>query len=413
MPLCINGMPNKRMKILQINKFFWSKGGSETYYFELMKLLEQAGHTVIPFSMQDKRNQTSRYEKFFVPHIDFQSTEVGLKQAVQFLYSKEACQRLEALILEERPDLAHVHNIAHQLTPAILPILKKHRIPVVQTLHDYQLICPNYKLYTQGSVCERCFKHKYYNAALHKCLKDSAAGGALGAIELTLHRLILRSYDKVDIFICPSRFLFDRLVAWGIPEQKLRYVPNFVSPVDMPSVGIKEQTGGAFLFVGRLMKEKGIDLFFEAARALPEIEFAVAGQAKTPEQTAVYAAQAQALPNLTWHGHISDKAELRKLMAQAKAVVVPSEWYENAPLTVLEALAAGTWVITSLRGGLPELIQSGKNGMVFEPGSVQGLIEAIQLIAAKPGKPEVSLDQKFLPQTHLAQIQAVYQELKS
>lgn len=409
---CIDSTPNRPMKILQINKFFWNKGGSETYYFSLIKLLERAGHTVIPFSMQDERNQPSPFEKYFVPQVDFQSPTGGLKKAVQFLYSKEARVRLEALILKEKPDLAHAHNIAHQLTPAILPILKKHGIPVVQTLHDYQLICPNYKLYTQGSVCERCFKHKYYNAALHKCLKNSAAGGALGAIELTLHRLILRSYDKVDLFICPSQFLYDRLVAWGIPEQKLRYIPNFVELSARQPAGPFASRQG-FLFAGRLMKEKGIDLFLAAARALPKIEFDIAGQAETTEETARYAAQAKALPNVRWHGHIQDKAKLNSLMAQVKAVVVPSEWYENAPLTVLEALAANTWVIASNRGGLPELIQSGKNGMVFEPGSLQGLVEAIQQVAAKPGKPETTINGQFLPQAHVSQIQAVYQQLKS
>lgn len=400
------------MKIVHINKFFWKKGGSETYYFGLTKLLEQAGHTVIPFSMQDERNEPSSYASYFVPHVNFQSPEVGVKQAVQFLYSKEAQQRLEALILKEKPDIAHVHNIAHQLTPAILPVLKKHGIPVVQTLHDYQLICPNYKLYTQGSVCERCFKHKYYNAALHKCLKDSVAGGALGAVELTLHRLILRSYDKVDTFICPSQFLYDRLVAWGIPEVKLRYIPNFVDPVIQSHVAQTAGQKDKFLFVGRLMKEKGVDLFFEAARSLPHIRFAIAGQAETPEQTAVYAKQAEALPNMTWYGHIQDKAKLNSVMIQAKAVVVPSEWYENAPLTVLEALAAHTWVIASDRGGLPELIQSGKNGMVFEPGSLSALVEAIQHTAVKPGKPEMGLDPKFLPDAHVKQIESVYKELR-
>lgn len=399
------------MNILQINKFFWNKGGSETYYFGLMELLQQAGYRVIPFSMQDKRNQPSPYAKYFVPHVDFQSPESRFKQAVHFLYSTKAKERLDALILNEKPDVAHAHNIAHQLTPAILPVLKKHGIPVVQTLHDYQLICPNYKLYTQGAVCERCFKHKYYNAAMHKCLKDSVGGGALGAIELTLHRLILRSYDKVDIFICPSHFLFDRLVAWGIPKQKLRYIPNFVDSPAAQASRVEVSPKESFLFAGRLMKEKGVDLFLEAARRLPEYQFALAGQAETPQQTAAYEAKAKALPNMTWYGHVSDQGDLRRLMSQAKAVVVPSEWYENAPLTVLEALAARTWVIASNLGGLPELIQAGKNGMVFESGSVPALVEAIRQVAVISGKPNSPLDQRFSPQAHLAEIQSIYQGL--
>lgn len=395
------------MNILQVNKFFWNKGGSETYYFMLSEWLQKQGHQVIPFSMQHHLNHPTPYSKFFVSQVDFQNSKPSLKKAVQFVYSAEAKTRIQALVDQAKPDIAHLHNISHQLTPAIIPALRAKGVPVVQTLHDYQLICPNYKLYTQGQVCERCFKHKYVNAALHACLKNSSTAGTLAAIEMTLHKLVLRSYDKVDIFICPSQFLFDRLVAWGIPQQKLRYIPHAVEPrpkIDLPK-------NGSYLFVGRLSQEKGIHSFIQAAQALPDIQFAIAGQAETEAETLHWKTTSTAFSNMTWYGQISDQAKLRQLMGQAKAVVVPSEWYENAPLVVLEAQAAGTWVLCSQRGGLPELIQSGKNGLVYAEVNTSGLIQAIRHMQDWPDRPSSGLHQKFALDKHGAQIISMYESL--
>lgn len=399
------------MKILHINKFFWNKGGSETYFFALTELLENAGHTVVPFSMQHENNLPSSFAKFFVPKINFQSPDHPIKQGVQFLYSKTAKEQLELLMAQEKPDLAHVHNIAHQLTPAILPVLKKHGIPIVQTLHDYQLICPNYKLYTQGSVCERCFKHKYYNAALNSCLNDSKAGGALGAIEMTLHKLVLKSYDAVDVFICPSHFLYERLVAWGIPEKKLHYLPNFIDSTQFQNNLPAQPSKDFYLYAGRLNQEKGIDLFIKAAARLPDIKFVIAGEAETAEQNTAYAQQLKLLKNLEWKGKLA-QPEVRQLMAQARALIVPSEWYENAPLNVLEAQAARTWVIASQRGGLPELITPGQNGVLFEAGSLTALVESIERVATWPTTPRKPLAPQFTPAYHLQQLMTIYAGVK-
>lgn len=393
------------MKILHINKFFWMKGGSETYYFALTELLQTAGHQVIPFSMQSPKNIPSPFSNYFVPEVDFHSPGHPLKKSVQFLYSKTTITQLEQLIAEQKPDLAHVHNIAHQLTPAILPVLKRHGIPVVQTLHDYQLICPNYKLYTQGAVCERCFKHQYYNAALNKCLNESVSGGALGAIEMTLHKLVLKSYNSVDTFICPSRFLFDRLVAWGIPKEKLTYLPNFIQLSELPILPKQD----FFLYAGRLNTEKGIELLLEAARQLPEHRFIICGEAETAEQTEMYKIKINQLINVEWQGKLP-VSQVRNLMSQAKALVVPSEWYENAPMNVLEAKALGTWVVASRRGGLPELVTE-HSGVLFEPGSVSGLVAALRQTAQLPEKSPAALEERFTAEYHLQQVQEIYARL--
>src|SRR4030042_2879925 len=192
------------MKILMINKFFYRKGGSEAYMFDLMNLLKNNGHEIIEFSMKDEKNEPSEFADYFINHISFNKREGlwrDLKKALHLLYSFEAKKKLKSLIKKEKPDIAHLHNFNFQLTPSILAVLKKHNIPVIWTMHDYHLICPNYKLFTQGTVCERCKVNKFYNCFKYKCIKNNSAMSFLAMLEMYLHKLILKSYDKIDLFI--------------------------------------------------------------------------------------------------------------------------------------------------------------------------------------------------------------------
>ena len=169
------------MKILNANKFYRIVGGSERYFFDLTNLLESRGHKVIPFSMQDSRNRETPYRDYFVSHVDYRKNSIGyiLRNAPKIfgktVYSLESKHKMEALIRRDKPDIAHIHMIDHQISPSILDVLKKNEIPMVQTLHEYKLICPNYKLFIEKSneICERCKGGKYYNAVVHKCLKNS------------------------------------------------------------------------------------------------------------------------------------------------------------------------------------------------------------------------------------------------
>ena len=210
------------MKVLLVNKFFYSRGGSEKVFFDTAKLLAQAGNEVVFFSMKDEKNRPSEEAEFFVDKIDFGKREglfVDLKKAGHYIYSTEAKKKLEELLDKEKPDIAHLHNISHQITPSILSVLKKYKIPVVQTLHDYQLICPNYHLFTHGQACERCKKVRYYNAFFYKCLRNSYAASFLGMLELTAQRLFGFYKEQIDLFITPSAFLKDKLRAWDIKEE--------------------------------------------------------------------------------------------------------------------------------------------------------------------------------------------------
>ena len=164
------------MKILMVNKFFYIKGGSETYYFSLKRKLEEEGHQVIDFSMKDEKNFESPYSDFFVDNVDYSgnsSLSAKLKMAANIIYSKEAKEKFESLVLKEKPDIVHLHIFQHQISPSILDVCKEYNIPTVYTAHDLKMICLNYKMMHHGRICEDCRDGHFYHCAFNKCVKDS------------------------------------------------------------------------------------------------------------------------------------------------------------------------------------------------------------------------------------------------
>lgn len=390
------------MKILQVNKFFYLNGGSERYFFDVNAALEQAGHEVVHFSMKHPKNLPSPYAKSFVDQIEFGDGKRSLRKAAHFLYSTEAEKKITALVRATKPDVAHLHNIAHQLTPSIIRALKREGVPVVQTLHDYQLICPNYLLFTKGSPCERCHKKKYWQAIVNNCVQDSKVASALSAAEMTLHNVLLKSYEHgVNQFIAPSKFLYDTLVRWGWDEKQVTYVPHFVEKQRAANTKKKNQV----LFIGRLTKEKGVHVLIEAARKLKDVDVLFAG---TGEEEAALRniIKQQKLTHCQLLG-FQDTVALDQLIQESQAVVVPSIWFENAPMVVYESLALGTPVIASNRGGLPELIQEGKNGLLFEPGDANALATAIHSLTSQP--PLQIAKNQYNKEFHLNQLEQLYE----
>lgn len=385
------------MTILQINKFFYRKGGAETYLFSLSEELEKAGHNVVHFSMKDDRNEPSPYADTFIDHIDFTEGK-SLGKAAHYMYSREAAAKLEELITQTRPDVAHLHNIAHQLTPSILQVLTRYNIPVVQTLHDYQLMCPNYKMFTQGSPCERCNPHKYWNAVRYKCVQDSRLSSLLAAAEMTMHNVLLKSYEKgVDRFIAPSHFLHDKLIEWGWKKESVQYIPHFVTAARDKKVKRKKQV----LFVGRLTREKGVRVLVEAAKSI-DARVLIAGTGDEQEWLTKNAPD-----NVELLG-FQDSAQVAQLMQESQAVIVPSVWYENAPMVVYEALALGTPVIGSNLGGIPELIEDGVNGYVFDSQNSGMLSQKVNTLLKSPL--QISQNQ-YNVKSHLDQLLALYEDI--
>lgn len=358
------------MKILQINKFYYLRGGAERYFFDLLKLLENNGHQVVPFSMRDSRNEITAFNKYFIDKVELDG--FSLKNIIKFFYNYDAVRKLEKVIKEEKPDIAHLHNVAHQISPAIIRVLKKNNIPVIQTLHDYKIVCPNYRLFSNNEVCFKCKGGKFYNCATRKCMKNSRLKSILAAIESYLNK---DSYRQADLFIAPSEFMKKVCVEGGIPEEKIKMMHNFVSP-SFTAMGKKPEPKDYFFFYGRLSGEKGIDVLLEAAKK-ENFNLKIAGVGPDYEKLKSDIKES-GLENRVELVGPKYGEELKKLIGEAKAVIAPSIWPENMPLNILETMFLGRPVIASDIGGIPEIIKDGKTGLLFEPGNVDDLILKIK-----------------------------------
>lgn len=369
------------MRILAVNKFYHIRGGSDRYFFELARLQEGKGHQVIPFSMHHERNRSTPYAPFFVSRIEF--FEDGralhsLRAALRVLYSWEAGQNICRLVEATKPEIAHLHIICHQISPSILPSLKRYGLPVVQTLHEYKRICPTYSLVAHGRICERCKGHRYYQAVLQRCNRGSLAASLLNCLEMYLHKS-LHIYEKnIDLFITPSDFMRRKMIEFGMAGRKIVHIPNFIQASRyQPSY----RYGGYFLYVGRLIEIKGLFTLLKAMKRIRGSKLYIVGEGELRPQLERYAIRA-GMENIRFLGYRSGE-ELNSLIRNSMFTVLPSEWYENFPMAIMESLALGKPVIGARIGGIPELIEEGVDGLLFQPGEVEDLTVKINRLLEK------------------------------
>lgn len=352
------------MKILYVNKFLYSRGGAETYFLKIGEHYQANGHEVQYFGMYDEKNSVGNSLGLTTTNMDFHTS--SLKRVFypfRIIYSGEAKRKLKKVIEDFKPDIIHLNNINFQLTPSIIYAAKKCGVPVVWTLHDYQLICPNHLLYNCGN-CEKCVNGSKFNCAKGKCIHGSKAKSIIGSIEAVYYRS-RHTYKKVDRFICPSSFLEKMVLSNADLQGKTVMIRNFSERLQPTS----KREGKYVLFFGRLSEEKGINVLADAARKLPEVSFLVAGdgpEAKTLEN----------IVNVENIGFLSGE-KLANTVAGAYCVVVPSVWYENCPLSILEAMGLGVPVITVNQGGMAELVQDGVTGMKISAADSALLAEAV------------------------------------
>ena len=378
------------MKVLLVNKFHYHKGGSETYYFTLAEGLSKLGHEVFFFSMQDDRNEPCDQSGYFVTARDYNGPSSVVQKAssaVSFVYSREAKRKFEALCEEIHPDVVHLNLVHRQITLSILdaPYLKKRRVPVVYTAHDYILVCPDYLLLDgKGRVCEECLTGHYASCVKKRCVKGSLAKSCLAAMEAEFLK-ITHAYGKIDCFIAPSEFMRSKLVEGGLPSQKIVVMRN---PIDVPVMD-KQGVGSTdarpyFLFFGRLSEEKGVHVLLKAfalavSKIPPEWRLKIAGDGPMREQLEQECADLGIGDRVDILGFRSGE-ELYHLVQGARFSVVPSVWVENMPYSVGESLALGTPPIGSDIGSLPEFISEGNNGFLFNVGDAYEL--AFKLVEA-------------------------------
>ncbi|MBJ7596260.1 MAG: glycosyltransferase [Candidatus Dormibacteraeota bacterium] len=403
------------MRILHVNKFLYRRGGAEAYMEDLADLQVAAGHTVAFFGMQHPLNTHLEYQQFFPSHIEMEpppTTMSGrVRGAARMVYSTSAARGMHAVIDRFEPDVVHLHNIYHQLSPSVLrPVARRH-LPAVMTLHDYKLACPTYQFLDHGNICEACLGGKFHNALLRRCKDGSLAASAAAAGELFIHTAT-RAYAPVRVFVCPSRFLADKMAEAGVFVRRLRHVPHFI---DYAPLALKDEPGGGILVAGRLSPEKGVDVAVRAVGMLDGATLDIAGAG--PEEARLRALAEQVAPGrVRFHG-LLDKPGVDRMMRAASVVVVPSRWYENQPMVVLEALARGVPVVGSALGGLPELIEPGATGDLVPANDPVALAGALAPFLADPGygmsmreRARQRVASEFSPQRHLERIETAYRD---
>ena len=399
------------MKILLVNKYFYLKGGAEYVLFETADLLRSKGHEVISFSMRHPRNIKSEYEKYFVSNVDYEKGGINNKidYAIKLLYSFEAKRKIEELIKEEKPDIAHLHNVYHQISPSILYTLKKFDIPVIMTLHDYKMVCPSYSMLSDGKICEFCKDSNYYYCVLRKCVKESRLKSILNTCEMYLHHKILGIYNLVDVFISPSMFLKNKVEEMGF-RGNIVHLPNFVNLCDYkPQYDWQEDS---IVYFGRLSKEKGLFTLIDAMEGL-DLKLKIIGEGPS-KQGLESRVKSWGLENIKFMGYKSEE-ELKDEIKKSMFIVLPSEWYENNPLTIIEGFSLGKPAVGARIGGIPELVKDNETGLTFELGNVDDLRAKIILLLKSPADIErmgrnarKMVDEKLNPEIHYEKLMEIY-----
>lgn len=402
------------MRILHVNKFLYRRGGAEGYMLDLADLQERAGHEVAFFGMGHPENPPQLDQAQLAPFVALDPPPPGVARrvaaAAHTLYSPASRRGMDQLLRSFQPDVAHVHNIYHQLSPSVLRPLAERGVPTVLTLHDYKLICPSYQLLDHGRVCEACLGGRFHHAVLRRCKNDSLGASAVVAVESAVHRLT-RAYGSVGVFISPSRFLAGKMRQAGVYPERMEVLDHFV---DTAATAAKPAPGGQVLFAGRLAPEKGVDVLVEAvARIGPEAKLDVAGEG--PERARLEGlATTRAPGQVQFHGRLP-RERLLDLVRSAAVVAVPSRWHENQPMAVLEAFACGVPVVTTDLGGLPELVEPGRDGEVVGADDPAALASALQGLLADPARAFAigraargKAERRFAPERHLQRLQELY-----
>jgi glycosyltransferase involved in cell wall biosynthesis len=398
--------------LLTINNYHYRRGGADVAYLTQAEMFGSKGWRVASFSMQHEQNLPSDWEKFFVQQIEY-GADYGpmriMKNAVKSIYSIEAARKIDALLSEFRPDVAHAHNIYHHLSPSILGQLASRGVPVFLTLHDVKLLCPARMMWSQDAICEACKGENLRNVVLKRCMKGSVALSSLIYVESKLHRLLGLYRDNVTRFVSPSRFVRDKFVEWGWPAERFVYVPNFV---EAKNFAPRYTPGTAFLYFGRLSVEKGLPTLVRAAAAAG-VPLWLVGTGPEHERLETLARSLKA--DVTFFGFQTGD-RLWKIIGDSRAVVLPSEWYENAPISILEAYALGKPVIGARIGGIPEMVREGVTGFLHESRNVDDLARALRQMAETPDAAVEALGHaarewvvgEFSPERHFERLVELY-----
>ena len=380
------------MRILLVNKFHYRKGGAETYYLTVGSELERMGHEVAYFSMRHPDNLPCEWDKYFVTQREYNNVKNPLKAArdgMALIYSPEAKRNFQALCEEFRPDVVHLNNVHRQITLSILDAtyLRENRAPVFYTAHDYVTVCPGYLMLDgDGRVCDACLEDgRFRHCIERRCVKGSRAKSALAAMEASFNRAH-KSNRRIDRVIAPSRFMRSKLIEGGWPEDKVVFLQNFADEAILERASeagadTTDRENPYLLFFGRLSAEKGVDTLLRAFdAALPnlpqDMRLVVVGDGPDAADFKTLASSLGCASRIEFAGYQTGGA-LQSYVEGASLAVSSSRWRENMPYSIVEAFAAGTPVVGTDIGGIPELVLDGETGFICEPENFESMADAI------------------------------------
>ncbi len=349
------------MKILQVHNHYKKKGGEETVVEEEKKVLEANGHEVVQFM-----KNSSAIDQYSKPDL--------LRLLISQRSSRSVGKEFRKLIRESRPDICHVHNIYPLITPVVYEVCELERIPVVQTLHNYKMVCTNSLLFREGEVCELCLNKSLLNSIRYKCYRDSLLVTALQADVIQTHRRRGTWDNLINRYICLTDFQRDKLVSGGLPKEKTVIKPNFVDQPENESL-----IGDYFLFVGRLDRSKGFDDLLVLFENCPSVSFLLIGESDNPDRL-------NSFDNVSYLGK-KNRDEVLDYMSKSRAVIFPSKYYEGMPMVILEAFSLQKPVIARDTGAMSSMINHEGNGLKYQ--DVDGLIDAVNLLDDRPDKVEI------------------------
>ncbi len=395
--------------ILNAGQNYHIRGGSDQCQFALTELLQSYNHSVVPFAAADPRNRSTEWSRYFPEGVDFENP--GPRDLLRFIYSRPAAKALQHLLQDVHIDIAHLHIYYGQLTTSIFKPLRKVGVPIVQTLHEYKIVCPVYTLLSSGEICQACQGQAFWHVLAKRCNRGSILRSALSMVESYVSRA-LGSTTKIDHFIAVSDFLRDKVIELGVPADKVTTVHNFI---DASKFKPNTSPGEYFLFLGRLERLKGIFTLIEAASALNKPLLIVGhGSARSEIERLI---EQNGLHHIQLLGFKQGEA-LQELIRNSICVVAPSEWYETFGLILIESFAHGRPVIASRIGGMTEVVSDGRDGLLFPPGNVEALRECLVWMekhteqAAEMGMlGRRKVEAQFDPETHYQKTMNVYHKV--